>query len=567
MRSMSSRAMSLSVITMATLQLSGCAIHDVHTQQAAMTATTQAKLDTPQNSRSVVVIHKGAWLLGQQIPASKPEPAIYNKDVSYNVPGSLTLAEIGNWISKRVGIRVVIDDSVSSSSASSGPAQVAGPRMVGAIPAPGRAVPDLSAALPGMAAAQPLADPSVAFKFTGQFGDFLNIVDTRFGVWSKYADATLTFFRKETRTFTIASLPKASSMSGSITTGDSSNSGGTPNVMGGSGTSTAATGSGSSGQSGSGGQTSSESLSIDPWLSFQASAQAVAGPGAQVYADKNLSLLTITGTPPQCDRLAAWVKNDINATFGKNIAIEVRLYQVQKTREDNYGWNLALAYTSKGAHTGASISGAPAPSVLSNTSAMTFGASIVGGTLSGTQGAVQALSTLGNVTSLYGTGGVTQNGRSIDLQDAEQQDHVTSNQSTLVASVGATNSTQVTTMVSGFTGSFVPKIIDGRIVISFELTLTDKPTFTVFPPLAASSSSTSSSTTSSVQLADRHIDTLHQDVNLKPGESLVLTGLRQHTLTSTDNGVGSPSLPILGGGSDAQDNDTMIAVVITARLM
>jgi hypothetical protein len=197
---------------------------------------------------------------------------------------------------------------------------------------------------------------------------------------------------------------------------------------------------------------------------------------------------------------------------------------------------------------------------------MSFGASILGGSLSGTQGAVQALSTLGDVTSLYGTGGVTQNGHSIDLQDAEQQDHVTSNQSTLVASVGATNSTQVTTMVSGFTGTFVPKIIDGRIAISIELTLTDKPTFTVFPPQAASSSS-ASSTISSVQLADRHIDTLHQDVNLKPGESLVLTGLRQQTLTSTDNGVGSPSLPIAGGGSDAQDNDTMIAVVITARLM
>jgi type IVB pilus formation R64 PilN family outer membrane protein len=576
MRLSSAHLMATSAIALACSQFAGCAIRDVHDQQASIAAATQAKIDAPQNGRPVVVIHKGSWLLGEQVPASKPQPSIYNKTVSYNSSsdsGDPTLSDIANWIAKKVGVRVEIDESVSVGLPANLTSQGASARLIGAIPAPGvqgRGAPDLTAALPGLTASSHEAVSTGPWKFTGEFGDFLNVVDTRYKVWSRYKDATLTFFRRETRTFTIASLPKASSMTGSISTGDSSNSGGAPTIMGGNGSSSSTTGGAGSSvaaQSGSGGQTSAETLIIDPWQTFQESAQAVAGPGAVVHADRNLSLLTVTGSPPQCDRLAAWVKNDINATFGKNIAIEVRLYQVQRTREDNYGWNLSLAYKSGSGHTGVTVTGAPAPSVLGTTSPMTFGASIVGGSLSGTQGAVQALSTLGNVAAVFGTGGVTQNGRSIALQDAEQQDHVTSNQSTLVASVGATNSTQVSTMVSGFTGTFTPKIIDGRIVISFQLTLTDKPTFTVFPPQSASSSSSSGATTSSVQLADRHIDTLHQDVNLKPGESLVLTGLRQQTLTSTNNGVGTPSLPLLGGGVDAQNNDTMLAVVITARLM
>ena len=52
-----------------------------------------------------------------------------------------------------------------------------------------------------------------------------------------------------------------------------------------------------------------------------------------------------------------------------------------------------------------------------------------------------------------------------------------------------------------------------------------------------------------------------------PGETLVLTGLRDQSTSMTNNGTGSPFMPLLGGGVDAQKKDTMIAVVITARLL
>jgi hypothetical protein len=58
-----------------------------------------------------------------------------------------------------------------------------------------------------------------------------------------------------------------------------------------------------------------------------------------------------------------------------------------------------------------------------------------------------------------------------------------------------------------------------------------------------------------------------QSVSLKPGETLILTGMRQQNTSTTNNGVGSPYLPILGGGVDAQKGDTIIAVVISARLL
>jgi hypothetical protein len=43
--------------------------------------------------------------------------------------------------------------------------------------------------------------------------------------------------------------------------------------------------------------------------------------------------------------------------------------------------------------------------------------------------------------------------------------------------------------------------------------------------------------------------------------------MREQSTSTTNNGIGSPYMPLLGGGVDAQKKDTMIAVVITARLL
>ncbi|MNU00008.1 hypothetical protein D3C72_2430190 [compost metagenome] len=58
-----------------------------------------------------------------------------------------------------------------------------------------------------------------------------------------------------------------------------------------------------------------------------------------------------------------------------------------------------------------------------------------------------------------------------------------------------------------------------------------------------------------------------QSVSLKPGESLVLTGLHNQKAATTNNGVGEPWMAALGGGVGATRGDTVIAIVISARLL
>jgi type IVB pilus formation R64 PilN family outer membrane protein len=545
----------------------------IHGEAAAQLA------DTPK-SQAVVATHSGAWLMGEEIAASKPQPELMNNPVLFNQKMAASLSDIGAWLAEQISVPVVIDPSVYARSGTSSTANVtpiraaAGTAPALALPTPGTVLrmPELPLGLStglGSSASAPTPQASGANEapvvpltyFKGNLGGFLDVVDAHYGVWSRYQNGTIMFFKTETRMYTLPSLSEASSMSGSITTGsDGSSSGSGVGPSGGSGALNAAPSSGSSsGNSGSGTQTMTLSASVNPWQTLSATASAVAGLDAKVVVDNNLGVLVVTGTPPQCDRVGEWMKG-VDAMYRKQVAIDVKVYQVQINREDNYGMNLTLAYQSAGAHTGLSVTGASPPTISSSSTPMTFGASILSGSLSGSQVAVQALSTLGDVSQVVGRSGITQNGKVLSLQAATQQGYVQSNQTTLAANVGATSSLQTGTVVPGFTSSFLPKMVDGRILIDFDMTLSELIQLKTF-------SSGTGSNASSVQLPTMQITRFEQSVSLKPGQALVLTGMRQQTASVTNNGVGSPNVPLLGGGVDAQKGDTIIAVVISARLL
>lgn len=548
----------------ALLQISGCAVHDIYREQAGLDNSARTQAEAPLKARPVVAVHEGAWLLGEKIRASKPQPEIYDKYVVFTPANgsTTTLAEIADWITTNAHVPAIIDASVST--APTGSPGVAGAAASGAAAAwrvlPSPAVGISLPALPppdgaNVAGAIPFA------TYRGRFKGFVQLVDTRFGVWERYRDGSLTFLKTETRTFTLPTIADGATMTGAISTGDASGSfsGASAGVGSVGAGSMGSSGSMSSGSGSTGSQNITLNVSATPWLTLQSTAQAIGGPGAVVVADKDLGILTVTGTPPQCDRIEDFVKN-LNAMYGKQVAIDVRVYQVQSNEEHNYGLNLVLAYKSAGGHTGLSMTSASAPTVTGTSTPMTFGATILGGTLSGSSAAVQALSTLGKVSQVISRSGVTQNGKVLALQAARQQGYVQSTQSTLAASVGSTTTLQTGTLVPGFTSSFLPKVIDGKILIDFDMTLSDLLGLQTF-------TSGSGSSQSSVQLPNMQLTRFQQSISLNPGETLVLTGMRQQNTSTTNNGVGSPYMPLLGGGVDTQRGDTIIAVVISARLL
>jgi type IVB pilus formation R64 PilN family outer membrane protein len=528
--------------------LSGCGIQQVNHAQQKTESDTRAQLANAPQSRAVFQTHEGAWLRGEQVAATRPQPQIFDKPVSFRDADTYisTLQEVADWIARTYNHRVVIDPSIYASAGT--PASVAA--SSGANPKALKLPAGLatSLAMGAMPVAGPLT-PQTPLRFNGRFGDFVNTVDQRFGVYSADRNGVLTFFRTETRIYT---LPDLTDMSQAMTGQIEADMSGTMSNSGAAGTS-------SSGSSSSGGQSTTLTVQADPWKTFQESASAIAGDGAKVVTDRNMGILTVTGSPAQCDRVEAFMHR-LDGMFGKRVAIEAKIYEVRRNQDDNYGLNLALGYRSANGHTGATFTGVGAPTVTGSATPMTFGATIVGGKLDGTKASLQALSTLGTVTEVVSRAGVTQNGKILSLQSATLQDYVPSIQTTLASNVGSSTAVQTATDISGFTSSFRPRVVDGKIVIAFDMTLSQLDPLQTYPAGSGASAT-------NVQLRTKPFARFQQQVWLKPGESLVLTGMQQTTTSTTHNGIGSPYMPLAGGGVDAQKRDTLIAIVITARLL
>lgn len=556
------------IAALATASLGGCAaVQEARTETKAIAHTAMAKTESIPASRPVVQVHDQAWLMGEQVKSSRPQPAILNRAVTFNMDVSgWSIKNYASWILNHVGAKVVVD--ASTAGAFSAPAAI--PVRLPSRPSsasPG-SVPPLPSALMGGEASSGMGFPGLSepapkmFVYTGDLKGFLDRVAAMEGVYWHYRNGSITIFRTETRTWTIPSLPNASSSKGSISTMGGSSSGGSSSSGAGSGAADSASSGTSGGSSGgtSGGSTSmTTSASVDYWGALQKTAQAIAGPGVQIVADKSFGTLSATGTPPELDRLGEWV-TEMSSMLRKQVAIEVHVYNVQITREDNYGLNLALQFNkgglSRGNSPALSITGAGAPSITSTSSPVTFGASIINGSMQGSSVAVQALSTLGNVSQVVSRSGVTLNGQMLALQAARVQNYLASSQTTLTSTVGASTALQPGSVTIGFTGTFLPKVVDGRIMIDLNMTLSD---------LLGITSATSGGST--IQLPDVQSTTFEQSVALKPGQTLVLTGYRQHTAAVTNNGIGSPDFAALGGGVDAQKGDTILAVVISARIL
>lgn len=541
--------------------VTACAIPQMRQEQAQIAQEAEKAATSAPPAGPVVRFHEGAWLLGEKIRASKPQPDIFDREISWTRASTPSLSDVAAWIARTVGVRAVVDASVSAPSTAGAAAPAATPAVPIVRPTRAANMPILPAGLATtLSTPAAVASPNdMPLKFRGTLRSFLNVVDANYGVWSQYRDGTVTFLRTETRVYTLPTLPDTSMMTGTISTGDSGSSGGGSSGGMPGGGATSSTSSSSSGSSGNTSQSTALSLQVSPMATLKETAASIAGAGATVVVDPNLGMLTVTGTPPQCDRVEAWMKK-LNAMFGKQIAIDVHIYQVRRTNEENYGLNLALAYKSKSGHTGISFASTSAPTVLGSATPMTFGATILSGPLAGSTAAIQALSTLGNVSEVISRSGVTQNGKLLALQSARSQGYVTGSTTTLAASVGSSTAIQTGVIVPGFTSSFVPKVADGRILIDFDMTLSDLLGLQTF-------TSGSGSNASSAQLPTMNLTRFQQSVSLKPGETLVLTGMRQIMSTSTNNGIGSPYMALLGGGIDAERGDTILAIVITARLL
>jgi type IVB pilus formation R64 PilN family outer membrane protein len=393
----------------------------------------------------------------------------------------------------------------------------------------------------------------------------LNMVTAKNGVWWKYEDGVVRIFRTA-----VPALAWSTKSSGSIVASagadanGSSGGGGLGGGIGGGIGGGASSGSSTGGQNGntSTGTTSITNTSdVNVWKGLQKIAQTVAGSGAQVEADAAAGTITVTGTPPQVRHVREWI-HGLSRQLERQVAITVHVYNVTVNNEQNYGLNLTEAFQSLGKQYGVSLQGVAPPTPTGGTQPLSFGANILSsatgalGQWRGSSVAVQALATLGRVSQVFSRSAITLNGQPAPIQVAQQTGYLAESSTTQTANVGSTNGLIPGTVTTGFTAMFLPRVIDGHILLGMNMTISNLVGI-----------QTISSGDSSIQVPTVDSSTFQQSVKLKPGQTLLLTGYSQKGGSTTRDGTGSPYFPLLGGGGDATTSNQIIAIVITARIL
>lgn len=411
--------------------------------------------------------------------------------------------------------------------------------------------------------------PSAWLSYDGTREGLFQAIATRFGIWQRFEDGQIRFFRNETKTFVVPTFPGSTNINTSITAytgggGQSGGLGGGGGGSGGGGMSGGGSGGSSGGSSSSGSSSGMTSISreskTDRWKNLEKTAQTVAN-GGQVIADQGLGTLSVTGNPDQVARVSDWI-HGLSESLMQQVAIEVHVYTLKITHETNYGFSPQIALKNYGKVYGLSMTPAAIPGLQTNDIPFSFGASILdsakgaAGQFSGSQLAVQALSELGNVTEMYSRSAVATNGMSAPFQNGINTTYLASSSTVLASNAGSSATLSPGVVMSGFMGEVTPRIVDQRIMLHINFLLQ---TLLSIQNFSASGSSIQEPKTSSTSLDDT--------VVLHSGSTLMLSGYIDDASSRDRTGAGSPLLWLLGGGGDAQTQKTQVIVTVEAHTL
>jgi len=393
----------------------------------------------------------------------------------------------------------------------------------------------------------PLQIP-MSLNYEGTLNGLLDQLAQKTGVWWKFTDGKAVFFRSESKTFYLPTIARTFKGSSTITT-----------------TSTAATGSSSNGSSSasasatsSSGADSTSRYDVDLWKDIETTAKVV-GKGADVAVNAATGSITVTGSPAEVRHMEDWVKT-LSDQLSQQVQIDVNIYTVAVASEENYSWNPSVIFKSAG-NLGFNITGIQTPAVIGGTTPFSIGASVINSSnFAGSTAAMNALSTIGKVSEKLHQQVIAMNGQPTPVQLANQQSYLASSSSTSSANVGTTTSLTPGTLTVGFTALFVPRIINGKIVLA--MTMTNS----VLKSLSTVTSGSGSSQ-ASIQTPNIDTSTFQNTVTLTPGDALLLTSLSKDTGSNQNAGIFSPFFYLLGGGFDSTSGKQIVAIVVTAKVL
>lgn len=375
-------------------------------------------------------------------------------------------------------------------------------------------------------------------SYQGSLSGLLDEISSRFGIWWSYEKKEIYFYKYVTRTFVLYTLPTKPTLSVNV-------------------------GGSASGSGGSSSLTLSSSASMELWGNIEKAISSMIDKSSQLTLDPANGTISLTATPNDIKKVAKYV-NEQNARLSRQVAISVKVLQVSVDDSDQYGLDLSAAFSdgsTSGAITGATALGSDVTSGLSM-KVLTGNWTI--------NSAIQALSKQGT-TNLITSGTVTTlNNKPAPIQVVRKQNYIS--EITKTNSGGDASyydiSTETKEIETGFTMDVLPRVLEhGRLLLMFNLTLSDLIRLEkVFLTGAEETEGGGTAPADSGQYIQNPVIESRgftQEVALKSGETLILTGYERVQNETTKTGIGSATNSLLGGSAVAGKTRSILVIMLT----
>ncbi len=421
--------------------------------------------------------------------------------------------------------------------------------------------------LDDLKAEKAVPEEAVPVNYSGKLSGLLNYLSNRYGVWWRYKNGVITFFTKETRVFTVYALPTETSLSSSL--------------------------SGASMGENSGGGNASSSLSTSAnlalWDNIEKGVEQVVGDQGELAFSRVTGTVTVTASPFVIQKVASYIAT-WNEKLSRQVAISVKVLQVSLNNEDNYGLDLQAVFNSN------NIAASYSSPYFIDAAGGTTGAGAVGllsmtllrpsSKWKDTKSIIQAFSTQGKTALVTSSSVTTLNNKVAPVQIATTQNYVKETNVTTSGS-GTDRSTEVDmdtdTLNYGFTMEILPRILDhGRLIVLFSMTLTDLLSLDSFSSNGGYMNNNSSTTsdeedsseedegdkeTTIVQLPKMQMRGFMQEIAMRSGSTLVLTGFEQVNNTIDTAGIGKAKMGLLGGKAYSSNTRDVMVILMTPEVL
>jgi len=383
-------------------------------------------------------------------------------------------------------------------------------------------------------------DPTkMLVSYRGPLSGLLDEVSSRFGIWWKYEKNELYFYKFITRTFVLYSLPTKQSLSTNV---------------GGSST--------DSGSGGSSALTLTSSAELELWKNIEDSIKSMISKDATLSMDPVNGTISLTATPNDVKKVAHFV-NEQNNRLSRQVAISVKVLQVTVNDSDTYAMDINAMFNDGKTSLGlASAATGISTDVVDNLTMriMPGNWDINAGIKAVSTQATTNLITSGTVTTL--------NNKPAPIQVVKKQNYISEITKTNSGGDSGTYdiSTETEEIETGFTMNVLPRILEhGRLLMMFDMTLSDLIKLEKVDLMSGGEGESQGG--EYIQNPIIESRGFSQEVSLKSGESLVLTGYERVENTASKTGVGSATNSLLGGSAQAGKVRSILVIILTPVIL